>query len=155
MKPDNGYMKYFVIGFFALAIIALGWSTYSQGGNHMTGNRMNMPAPQSPTHITLPQFSKTAMVGQQFFNANCAACHGKNATGTDQGPPLLNNIYNPGHHPDAAFFNAAKYGVQQHHWPFGNMPPQPQVSEDQVALIVKYIRELQVANGITYREHRM
>jgi hypothetical protein len=35
------------------------------------------------------------------------------------------------------------------------MPPQPQVTEPQVAAVVQYIRELQLANGIGYRPHRM
>ena len=35
------------------------------------------------------------------------------------------------------------------------MPPQPQVNEAQVEAIVKYVRELQQANGITYRPHQM
>ena len=54
-----------------------------------------------------------------------------------------------------AFFLAAKLGVRQHHWPYGNMPPQPQVTEAQLATIVQYVREMQAANGITYRPHRM
>jgi len=35
------------------------------------------------------------------------------------------------------------------------MPSQPQVSDREIAEIVRYVRELQVANGIVYREHRM
>jgi hypothetical protein len=35
------------------------------------------------------------------------------------------------------------------------MPPQPQVSDDQLAAIVRYVRELQEANGILYRQHIM
>lgn len=35
------------------------------------------------------------------------------------------------------------------------MPAQPQVSTDDTALIIDYVRELQVANGITFEEHRM
>ena len=43
---------------------------------------------------------------------------------------------------------AARRGVRQHHWRFGDMPPQPQVSDAQLAAIVRFIREAQVANGI-------
>jgi hypothetical protein len=35
------------------------------------------------------------------------------------------------------------------------MPPQPQVSDEQLKAIVQYVRELQIANGITYRPHSM
>ena len=53
-----------------------------------------------------------------------------------------------------AFLMAAQNGVRAHHWRFGNMPPQ-QVTRGEVARIVTYIRELQQANGITYRPHSM
>jgi mono/diheme cytochrome c family protein len=99
--------------------------------------------------------SSQARAGQHAFDANCARCHGKNGAGTDQGPPLVHEIYNPGHHPDAAFFLAAQRGVFRHHWNFGDMPPQPQVTREQMADIVRYVRELQQANGITWKPHRM
>ncbi|MDF2366070.1 cytochrome c [Sneathiella sp.] len=107
------------------------------------------------TDISIPKLTALAEKGEKAFAANCAACHGVNAAGTDKGPPLVHDIYNPGHHSDVAFYLAAKNGVRQHHWPFGNMPPQPQVSEADLEAILKYVRELQVANGITSRPHKM
>lgn len=67
----------------------------------------------------------------------------------------MHDIYNPGHHADEAFLRAARNGVQQHHWRFGDMPPQPQVSDEQLVQIVRYVRELQQANGIRFKPHRM
>ncbi len=32
------------------------------------------------------------------FSAACAECHGPRATGTDQGPPLVDDIYRSSHH---------------------------------------------------------
>ena len=63
-------------------------------------------------------------------------------------PPLVHNIYEPGHHGDEAFQRAVAVGVRRHHWPFGDMPPVEGLSRADVALIVAYIRELQSANGI-------
>jgi mono/diheme cytochrome c family protein len=105
--------------------------------------------------VQVPELSAQALRGEQAFNANCVQCHGKNAAGTDKGPPLVHNIYNPGHHADQSFLLAAKRGVRRHHWPYGDMPKQPQVTNRELAAIVKYVRELQVANGITYKPHRM
>lgn len=99
--------------------------------------------------------SAMAAQGKIAFDANCASCHGFNALGTQKGPPFIHDIYNPGHHSDMAFLLAAKRGVRRHHWPFGDMPPQPQVSDQELAAIVRYVRELQEANGITYRPHTM
>jgi hypothetical protein len=35
------------------------------------------------------------------------------------------------------------------------MPPRPEVQQKEVASIIDYVRELQEANGIVYRAHRM
>ena len=109
----------------------------------------------STVDVKLPALTETALRGEKSFSKNCAACHGVNAVGTQKGPPLVHDIYNPGHHGDGAFLLATRRGVRQHHWPFGDMPAQPQVAEKDVAAITRYIRELQTANGINYRPHRM
>jgi len=105
--------------------------------------------------VKVPELSPLAARGKTEFDANCAACHGPNAAGTDKGPPLVHNIYNPGHHADGAFLLAARRGVRAHHWRYGDMPPQPQVTDEQIVAIVRYVRELQQANGIGDQPHRM
>ena len=96
----------------------------------------------------MPALSAQAAAGQKAFDANCASCHGRFGTGSDKGPPLMHDIYNPGHHADEAFLRAARNGVQQHHWRFGDMPPQEGLTRADVAAITAYVRELQRANGI-------
>ncbi len=113
------------------------------------------PKRDAPLVVKVPSLSAQGKTGEAAFAENCAACHGRNAGGGDKGPPLVHNIYNPGHHADAAFFLAAKKGVRRHHWRFGNMPPLPNVRDKQIADIVRYVRELQAANGITYKPHNM
>jgi mono/diheme cytochrome c family protein len=100
--------------------------------------------------IVVPdQLSAQAQLGKTAFDAVCATCHGSNATGKmGFGPPLIHPIYEPNHHGDMAFQMAAQNGVQAHHWPFGNMPPQAGVTSGDVNAIVAYVRELQRANGI-------
>ncbi len=105
--------------------------------------------------VKVPRLSQIAARGQSAFDRACAACHGRNAAGSDKGPPLVHDIYNPGHHGNASFVFAAKRGVRRHHWNFGDMPALPQVTEGEIASIIRYVRELQVANGIRYRPHRM
>ena len=99
------------------------------------------------------ELSEEGIKGEALFKANCQACHGVDASGTKLGPPLIHDIYNPGHHSDKAFYLAAQIGVRQHHWPYGDMPPQPQVKEEEVALIIRYIREMQEANGIVFKAY--
>ena len=86
--------------------------------------------------------------GETKFNANCAACHGSQAAGTDHGPPLVHKIYEPNHHGDPAFQRAAANGVKAHHWEFGNMPKIESVTPEDVDQIVKYVRWLQRQAGI-------
>ena len=105
--------------------------------------------------VKVPALSELAQKGERKFADNCASCHGENAAGGPGGPPLVHKIYNPGHHGDGAFWLAIKRGVTQHHWRFGNMPPQPQLGEADAREIVRYVRELQSANGILTKPHRM
>jgi len=99
--------------------------------------------------VTLPAaLSDQATKGQVLFDEHCAACHGANAAGSENGPPFVHKVYEPGHHADVSFLLATQRGVRAHHWKFGDMPPQPEVTADDVQLIVSYVRELQRANGI-------
>ena len=105
--------------------------------------------------VTVPELSPTAARGERLFNNSCSSCHGANGSGSKSGPPLVHDIYNPGHHGDPSFYRAVRIGVQKHHWSFGDMPPRPEISPEEAVYIVDYVRELQRANGITYRQHRM
>lgn len=105
--------------------------------------------------LVVPKLSMRAEIGKAAYDGVCAACHGADGAGTDKGPSFVHPIYNPGHHADEAFFRAAHDGVRAHHWRFGDMPAQPEVSDQKIAAIVLYVRELQRANGIVRQEHRM
>lgn len=107
------------------------------------------PTAATATDVRVPaQFSEAAARGGTAFDSTCAACHGVNGAGTDAGPPLIHRIYEPSHHGDYAFQLAVSNGVRAHHWRFGNMPPQPGLSEAEVSDIIAYVREVQRENGI-------
>ncbi len=99
--------------------------------------------------VIVPKLSPEATIGEAVFVANCGGCHGKDAAGTDKGPTLVKQIYSPSHHSDFSFVRAVTVGAPQHHWLFGTMPAQPQVTREQIDQIVFYIRELQQAKGIS------
>ncbi len=143
MKSNPSPTKVILVAFIALAFAGVG--------------ALYLRMTQENTHaaVKVPELSALAQAGETAFNANCTRCHGVNAAGTTQGPPLVHDIYNPGHHGDASFRLASKRGVRAHHWPFGNMPPQPQVTDADMTAIIGYVRELQRANGIVARRHRM
>jgi mono/diheme cytochrome c family protein len=88
------------------------------------------------------------VAGQVAFEETCAACHGVEGVGTDVGPPLVHQYYRPGHHADGAFALAVRNGVQPHHWNFGPMPPQQGLSDQDIADITAYVRQIQEAAGI-------
>ena len=100
--------------------------------------------------VSLPaELSDQAQMGKRAYEAKCAECHGKNAAGQNGvAPPLVHKIYEPNHHSDMAFVMAAKNGVRAHHWKFGNMPPVEGLTDGDVKLIARYVRELQRENGI-------
>ena len=99
--------------------------------------------------VTVPELTGAAKMGEQFFNAKCAVCHGENAAGKEGfGPPLIHKIYEPSHHGDMAFMLAPRRGVQAHHWRFGDMPPVDDLTDGDIKQIIAYVRTVQRANGI-------
>lgn len=135
-------------GFLVLAAIG--------GGLVLTATNNGSNAAPYTVDVTVPDdLSVMARQGKIVFDAVCAECHGPNASGTDKGPPLVHDIYNPGHHADFAFFQAVRVGVRQHHWPYGNMPAQPGLTDPEIGAVVQYVRELQEANGIMEKPHGM
>ncbi len=104
--------------------------------------------PESDHDTGIPvQDAELVAQGEPLYQASCAACHGADLRGTDQGPSHLSMVYEPNHHGDGAFILAALRGVPQHHWSYGDMEPVPGLSEDDLAAIVAYVREQQRLNG--------
>jgi mono/diheme cytochrome c family protein len=99
-------------------------------------------------NVTVPVLSPLAEAGRAAYDRRCVPCHGVHGAGTAAGPPLVHPTYRSTHHADVAFTLAVARGVRAHHWRFGDMPPQPGVTPDELAGIVAYVRELQRANGI-------
>jgi mono/diheme cytochrome c family protein len=106
------------------------------------------PAKQAPGTKAIPELSRPAREGKAAFERHCIRCHGPDASGTTQGPPLVHRVYEPGHHGDEAFRLAIKRGTRAHHWRFGDMPPVPGITDPEIATVIHYIRELQRANGM-------
>jgi mono/diheme cytochrome c family protein len=103
---------------------------------------------ETTVEVKVPELSRSAAAGGKLFAENCQACHGVNAAGSENGPPLVHRIYEPSHHADMAFFRAVSRGVKAHHWNFGDMPPIRGIGSDELRDVVAYVRELQSANGI-------
>ncbi len=85
--------------------------------------------------------------GAPVYQASCAVCHGTDLRGTDIGPSHLSVVYEPNHHGGTAFVLAAQNGVSAHHWSFGDMPPVPGLTDEDLEAIVAYVRENQRING--------
>lgn len=89
--------------------------------------------------------------GDELFHgeATCEVCHGPDLQGTTMGPPLIDRIYAPDHHPDASIRRAIQNGVQPHHWDFGPMPALSHLDDEDIDALIAYIRSRQEAAGIT------
>ena len=98
--------------------------------------------------VNVPELSLVAIDGRATFARSCARCHGQDAGGGPGGPPLVHPVYRPAHHADVAFTLAVRRGVVAHHWNAGDMPPLPDVADREIEALVRYVRELQRANGI-------
>lgn len=95
-----------------------------------------------------PGFFPNSAKGERLYQEKCASCHGKDLQGTDKGPPQIHNYYLPNHHSDAAYQIAVRNGVRQHHWSFGDMPPVPGLTPEDVGHIVSFIRREQKRAGL-------
>lgn len=98
--------------------------------------------------VVVPPLSQAAQAGSRAFERHCAVCHGRDAGGSPAGPTLIDPIYRSAHHGDTSFVLAVRHGVAAHHWTFGNMPAVPGLNAGEVATIVRYVREVQKANGV-------
>ena len=136
-----------IFGLLILVIIVAGAFMWRQ---HNTMHHPIAVGEGEPiAQVSVPALTAAAKMGETAFDENCSVCHGENAAG-QQGvaPPLIHKIYEPSHHGDQSFVLAVKRGVRAHHWPFGNMPPVPGVTDQQISTIIAYVRELQRAIGI-------
>ena len=103
---------------------------------------------QNATELSDDASPDDVNAGRAAYEQSCAACHGVGGQGTQQGPPFVDKVYEPSHHPDAAFLLAVRRGVRAHHWNFGDMPSQDGLSDQEVSQIVAYVRGLQREAGI-------
>ena len=88
--------------------------------------------------------------GDAVYQSNCASCHGADQRGTDQGPSQLSIVYEPNHHSDDAYRSAIRNGARQHHWNFGNMPAVEGITDEEIELVIQFIREQQEILGFEY-----
>ena len=142
---------------FALAIGVFGWQVLNTDPAQLASSGGMVPQDTTSIEDGAPlaevkvpaEFSPNANVGKAIFEAKCSVCHGQNAAGQNGiAPPLVYQIYEPGHHGEGAFVSAALNGVTAHHWNFGNMPKIEGVTAGDIKLVTAYIRELQRENGI-------
>ena len=144
-----------VLAFLLIGGLAVYWNA-TQTAQQTAGHSMVTPdtseiAQGAPiVEVALPaELSSEAQIGKRAFEAKCATCHGANAAGQNGvAPPLVHKIYEPNHHSDMAFVLAAKNGVRAHHWNFGNMAPVEGLTDADVKMIARYVRQLQAENGI-------
>lgn len=112
------------------------------------GEPLDKDARLAALHLPPENFVGNKVEGAKLFSTSCSSCHGKEALGSQQGPPLIDPIYRKNHHADFAFHMAVRDGVRQHHWSFGDMPPVPAINPKQTAHVIAYIRSEQSKVGI-------
>ena len=145
--------KFVIVTAVAVLVLAGGYVWLSRPSPNTNSvsemhNGSDTQAGMRADSIVVPPLSGLAQQGEAAFSENCAACHGVNLVGTNQGPPLIHSLYRPNHHADASIVFAAMNGVQAHHWQFGNMPPVEGITSEELTVIIAYIREMQRANGV-------
>jgi len=100
--------------------------------------------------VTPPaNFIGNEMRGRSLYAEYCSLCHGTIKKGksaeTSRGPSLISSMYKSDHHSDMHFYKAVQFGTYQHHWHFGNMPAVKDITPQQTAHIISFIRVKQSA----------
>jgi len=86
--------------------------------------------------------------GEKLYALYCEKCHGLQGKGTEVAPALVHPDYAPRHHPNLSFFLAVRKGKKAVKSEYGGMPAMPQVSAEEAAHIVAYIRKKQFRANI-------
>ena len=85
--------------------------------------------------------------GAPLYDGDCASCHGGDLRGTDFGPSLLSEIYEPNQLPDDSIRDAIRNGAAQDNWEFGPMPAITRLDDDEITAMITYIRDVQEREG--------
>lgn len=101
----------------------------------------------TPVSTTPMSNAERLELGADSYQTFCAACHGTDLRGTTQGSSLLSIVYEPNHHADFAFTTAIKDGVKAHHWKFNDMPPTASITDDEIAAVIAFVRNVQDLEG--------
>jgi mono/diheme cytochrome c family protein len=86
--------------------------------------------------------------GEVLFASNCVVCHGEQAMGNPNGPPLVHELYAADVYSNEEFRAAVNEGVPERHWDFGEMPSMRGLSDQQIDDIIAYVHERQRAAGL-------
>ena len=117
------------------------------------GGRDNASTTGEPDARIAVQDPDLVAIGEPLYQGSCASCHGSDLRGSDLGPSHLSVVYEPNHHGDGAFILAARNGVRQHHWPYGDMAPVPGLDDSELEAIIAYVRENQREFGFESYPH--
>lgn len=95
-----------------------------------------------------PPDAQAVASGATLYEQSCASCHGSDLRGTDKGPPHLSEVYASDHHSDDSFRSAITNGAPSHHWDFGDMPPVPDLSAEDIDDILAFVRQQQATREL-------
>lgn len=97
----------------------------------------------------IPELSASAQHGREVINVRCVECHGVDGTGgSRKGPPFLHPMYRDEIFPDFVFKRSLLEGKREKNWRFGPMPAMPDLSDEDIAGIIAFVREVQTATGV-------
>lgn len=100
-------------------------------------------------------FKSNVIHGAALYKAHCAHCHGRKGEGTSQGIALVHGDFAPSKRPNLSFFFAVRRGVKHSEANTRGINPLADISAEDTAHIIRFIREQQVEAGIyKRRRHR-
>ncbi len=130
----------------AQAVLVLGFLALGAGGAP-AGEAI--PDQPEMIEVTIPTLEGMAEEGQLAFVEVCARCHGRTGGGLEgYGPPLISDFYGPSERSDMQIILAIQLGHVEDNWTYGPMPPAEGLSFSDQGLVVEFLRQVQIANGV-------
>ncbi len=132
----------------ALAKAIVGLAAFALGAG---AARAGDAIPDQPEmiEVVVPALEGMAVQGQVAFVEVCARCHGRKGGGLEgYGPPLISDFYGPSERSDMQIVLAIQLGHVEDNWTYGPMPPAEGLSFSDQGLVVEFLRQVQIANGV-------
>jgi len=134
LRNDTPTSQRMLIHMFALLVVAgLGYF-----GGELVYGKKNSPAPEAKKDTAI---NESVVAGASLFKKSCSFCHFTDSTDTKFGPGLK-GLFKKEKMPVSGWPMSAESLKRQLQTPFSQMPPFPQLTDEEIKVLTDYLKSL-------------